>query len=67
MFDWIGGRKTLLALLFIALTTVAMFTGFLMSERWVEALEWCLIVFLGANVAKAFPDALARRNGNGKP
>jgi hypothetical protein len=61
MFDWIGGRKNFFALLFVVLVTVTMFLGFLSGDRWVKALEWALVVYLGANAAKAIPDALGRK------
>lgn len=70
-FNWFGGRKMFLAFLFIITITVAFFipTGdtpkFLLVREWIEGMEWCLIIYLGANAANAVPDWLGRRNGNG--
>jgi hypothetical protein len=67
-FKWFGGRKMFLALLFIITITVAFFipTGtdpkFLLVAEWLSGMEWCLIIYLGANAVDAVPDMLARWN-----
>jgi hypothetical protein len=60
-FDFFGGRKMFLALMFVVLVTVAFFLDFMKAEIWTDALKWCLLIYLGANAVKAIPDALNRK------
>jgi len=60
VFDVFGGRKYFLALFFYVFATVGFFIAWITPESWVQALEWCLAIYLGANAIKALPDALHR-------
>jgi len=68
VFDWFGGKKYFLALGFYVIVTVAFFLKMVVDDTWLNALEWCLAIYLGANVLKGIPDATARTepNENGK-
>jgi hypothetical protein len=70
-FDYFGGRKMFLALVFVVLATLGFIVGLLIAvdwavafEKWIDALKWALLIYLGANAVKAVPDAIARKNGN---
>ena len=67
IYTWFGGRKYFLALLFYVLVTVGFFLKWLEAEAWLNALEWCLALYLGANVVQELPDALSGKvNGKSK-
>jgi hypothetical protein len=70
VFNLLGGRKYFLAILFYVLATIAFYAGLFADEGYVQALEWVLAIYLGANAIKAIPDALHRtpgaENENGK-
>jgi hypothetical protein len=69
VFDFLGGRKYFLAILFYVLVTVGFFISFMSPESWVQSLEWCLAIYLGANAIKKIPDAVAQNgdaNGTNK-
>lgn len=63
VFNALGGKKYFLALVFYALSTTALFLRWIPGPMWVSTLEWVLAIYLGANVLKGIPDALAR-NGD---
>jgi hypothetical protein len=60
VFDIFGGRKCFLALLFYTFATVGFFISWISPDNWVQSLEWCLAIYLGANAIKSLPDALHR-------
>jgi len=63
LFDLLGGRKYFLAIIFYVLVTIGFFITWVSPTSWVQALEWCLAIYLGANAVKSIPDAMAR-NGD---
>jgi len=60
VFNIFGGRKYFLALFFYVFATVGFFIAWITPESWVQALEWCLAIYLGTNTIKALPDVFYR-------
>jgi hypothetical protein len=64
-FDWFGGRKMFLAIVFVLTICAAFFIPadpkFLTVDQWIGGLEWCLAIYLGANVVSAVPEFLTRK------
>jgi len=64
LFDLLGGRKYFLAIVFYVVVTVGFFISFVTPESWIQSLEWCLAIYLGANAIKKIPDAVAQNGDN---
>ena len=59
LFDLFGGRKYFLVLFFWAILTAAFFCKWAPVDVWMEGLKWLLVTYIGANVLKGIPDAIA--------
>jgi hypothetical protein len=60
IFNALGGRKMTLALLVLAIGTVAFFLGKLTESGWLDLAKWDLVGFLGANLGGDFAEMFKR-------
>jgi hypothetical protein len=63
IFENLGGRRLLASLIFFTAVTVPFYLKLVNSLLYVEALEWALALYFGANVLKAIPEVLLQQNG----
>lgn len=60
VYDFLGGRKVMFALILTAIITVMVFTGDAQVADWKDFMKWVFVAYVGGNGAEHIANSIKK-------
>lgn len=61
VYDFLGGRKVLFALILTAIISVMVFTGHAAITNWTDFMKWVFVAYVGGNGAEHIAQSIGKK------